>query len=90
VGIAKVMGLVTDNAGASLPTVTVTFKGKNFEKKVVSADDGRYEIDLPAGTYEVIARLPTCKDFRLKEWNAKSERSNTLNMSLYCPPTPIY
>ena len=90
VRITKVSGHVTDNAGASLPTVTVTFKAKKFEKKLVVADDGRYELDLPAGRYEVIARLQGCKDFRLKEWDAQSERFNTLNISLYCPPTPIY
>jgi Carboxypeptidase regulatory-like domain len=90
VGVTKVSGLVTDNVGASLPKATVTFKAKRLEKKAVAADDGHYELDLPVGKYDVIARLQGCKDFRLKGWNAQSKTSNTLNMSLYCPPTPIY
>ena len=90
VGTTKVSGLVTDNVGASLPSATVTFMAKKFEKKSVAADDGHYELDLPVGTYEVVARFQGCRDFHLKEWNAESKPSNTLDLSLYCPPTPIH
>src|SRR5262245_9770484 len=88
--LAKVSGVVTDNVGAFLPSVTITFKAKKIQRKVVAAGDGRYELELPAGTYEVIGSLQGCKDFRLKEWIAQSDAENALNMSLYCRPTPIY
>jgi hypothetical protein len=88
--VAKVSGIVTDNAGAYLPGVTVTFKAKKIKRTIVAAKDGRYELELPAETYEVIGSLQGCKDFRLKGWIAKTDTANVLNMSLYCRPTPIY
>jgi hypothetical protein len=39
--LTKVSGLATDNVGASIPGVTVTFKAKNIAKKIVTASDGR-------------------------------------------------
>jgi len=87
---AKVSGFVTDSVGAFLPNVTITFKAKQIQRKIVVAASGRYELELPATTYEVIGSLQGCKDFRLKGWIAKSDTENTLNMSLYCKPTPIY
>jgi|ERR1041385_6812966 hypothetical protein len=90
VRIAKVSGLVTDNVGGWLRQVTVIFRAEKFEKKIVSGDGGHYQLDLPAGKYEVRARFHGCKDFRLKEWTAQRDIPNTLNISLYCPPTPIY
>jgi hypothetical protein len=86
----NVSGLVTDHAGASLPGVIISFKAKHIEKKVLAAADGRYELALAAGTYEVIGKLQGCKDFRLKKWNTESATRNTLNLSLLCRPTPIY
>jgi Carboxypeptidase regulatory-like domain len=88
--LTYVSGLVTDNLGASLPGVTITFKSKKIEKRIVAAGDGRYELELPPGTYEVKGRLQGCKDFRLRKWTTKSDRRSTLNISLYCQPTPIH
>ena len=88
--VAKVSGVITDNVGAFLPNVTITFKAKKIQRKIVVAGDGRYQLELPAATYEVIGSLQGCKDVRLKDWTAKSDTENTLNMSLYCRPTPIY
>jgi hypothetical protein len=87
--VAKVSGLVTDNVGGWLPHVAITFKAKNFEKKVVAGEDGRYEVQLPEGTYEVRGRLEGCKDFRLKRWEAKPDTKNTLDLIIFCPATRI-
>jgi hypothetical protein len=89
VQMVKVSGLVTDNMGASLPFVAISFKAKNFDKQITASGDGLYEVEIPVGTYEVRGRLQGCKDFRLKNWKAQSGIPNTLNVSLYCPPTPI-
>jgi hypothetical protein len=89
VRLANVAGLVMDNVGAFLPRVIITFKAKKIQKQTVVAGDGRYELELPAGTYEVIGRLQGCNDFRLKRWDAQPATHNTLNLSLHCAPTPI-
>jgi hypothetical protein len=89
VRVTKVSGFVTDNAGGSIPQATVTFKAKRFQKNAITARDGHYEIELPEGIYEVIARFPGCKDFGLKKWSAQSNQASTLSISLHCPATPI-
>jgi hypothetical protein len=51
-------GVVTDPDGASLPGVEVTATSGEVERVVHTGVDGIYEIaDLPAGTYELRARL---------------------------------
>lgn len=50
-------GMVTDTSQAPLPGVRLTVATANFERAAVTAPDGRYRIDLPAGTYAVRAEL---------------------------------
>jgi Carboxypeptidase regulatory-like domain len=89
VRIATVSGFVTDKVGGSLPEATVTFKKRALEKKAIATHEGHYELELPTGKYEVTARFQGCKNFRLENWDAQLESSNTLNISLNCPSTPI-
>jgi hypothetical protein len=86
----KVKGMVRDDAGGSLPKATITFRTKKLQKKVVSNDDGTFELDLPAGTYRVVAKAEGCRQFKLKELNAQSVTPILLNITVKCPPTPIH
>jgi Carboxypeptidase regulatory-like domain len=86
----KVKGMVRDDAGGSIPGATVTFKTKRLQKRIVSNNDGTFEIDLPAETYRVVAKAEGCREFKLKELNAQSVTPIVLNITVKCPPTPIH
>ena len=85
----KVKGVITDDVGAVLPNASVIFKLKKYKKSVVARKDGSYEIDLPPGVYQVRVKMQGCHDFKMKEFDARSQGPLTLNVSLKCPPTPI-
>jgi hypothetical protein len=87
---AQTSGTIKDGAGATLPKVTITFKAKHFKREIVASQDGHYEVDLPFGTYSVIARLQGCRDFHLKTWTVQADKRNTLNITMKCRSTPIF
>ena len=86
----RVSGTVTDDVGGTIPKAAITFKSKKFTKIAIASEDGKYELELPAGTYEVTVKFQGCKDFRLRDWNAHSSGSMALDIALYCPPTPVF
>jgi hypothetical protein len=55
-GLGELAGIVTSEG--ALPGVKVTVATRDFERSAVTDSDGRYRIDLPAGTYVVRAELP--------------------------------
>lgn len=50
----RMSGLVVDFNRARVPGVSITIKSKRFEQKIVSSDDGSYEINLPIGKYKIM------------------------------------
>ena len=86
----KVVGVIKDDAGATIPNGVITFKNKKLEKKVNVDENGVFEIDLPRGVYKVIAKVEGCNEFRMKELNITSQPLTKLEMVIKCPPTPIY
>jgi uncharacterized membrane protein len=62
----KLSGLVLDPGKARVPAAKVLVESKGFRREVVSANDGSYEVELPAGKYKVtVARddfFPSCKE----------------------------
>ncbi|MCM3869227.1 MAG: carboxypeptidase-like regulatory domain-containing protein [Pyrinomonadaceae bacterium] len=46
-------GRVIDIAGMPIPKVRITVKSSTETFNVISNEDGCYEIDLPAGSYEI-------------------------------------
>ena len=50
---ARLKGTVLDTAGMPIPKVQITVQNSTASFKVVSDDDGKFQIDLPPGAYEV-------------------------------------
>ena len=86
---SRVTGTVKDDAGGVLPNATITFKTRKRQTKVVSRGDGSFVIDLPAGTYRVVAKIAGCRDFKRERFEPRAGESLNLDITLNCPPTPI-
>ena len=52
-GTARLKGTVLDFAGAAIPKVQITIQNSTASFKVVSDDEGKFQIDLPPGRYEI-------------------------------------
>ncbi|HEY0082469.1 MAG TPA: carboxypeptidase-like regulatory domain-containing protein, partial [Pyrinomonadaceae bacterium] len=57
--VGKLKGRVADIAGMPIPKVQITIRSAANSFNVPSNEDGYYEIEVPAGSYEVSsAKLP--------------------------------
>ena len=52
-GLARLNGTVLDIADAPIPRVQIYIENATNTFKVVSDEDGKFTIDLPAGKYEI-------------------------------------
>ncbi|MBA2341274.1 MAG: carboxypeptidase regulatory-like domain-containing protein [Pyrinomonadaceae bacterium] len=49
----KIKGLILDANEARVPNARVVLKGKEFTRKVKSNEAGEFEVELPAGVYQI-------------------------------------
>lgn len=85
-----IVGNVTDQNGAVLSkvTVTVTNPATNVRQSVVTSETGSYTIpDLPVGTYQITAELPSFKKAVVE--NARLEVGATFRADITMEPGEI-
>jgi hypothetical protein len=83
-GVLK--GVVVDWQYARILGSCLTVKNKTIEKKVIVNAEGAFEVELPAGTYEVVAQSPNFRRFRQKNLQIESNTITTLNIMLQVAP----
>jgi len=49
----KVSGVILDRGDARVPKAKIIVERKGFRSELISEDDGRYEIELPVGSYTI-------------------------------------
>lgn len=64
-GSAVVDGIVTDSTGIPLPGVRVRTRDKSIDP-VITGEDGRFSMNVPAGLYHLQATLSNFEDFNLR------------------------
>ena len=50
---ARIKGTVLDTAGMPIPKIQITVQNSTVSFNTVSDEDGKFQIDLPPGTYEL-------------------------------------
>jgi len=77
--LTKVTGIIKDSHDASVPSAAVLFEtridGKKVKQKVKSNRDGLFEIELPAGTYQVIVKFSGFHEFKYKGLIVEGEKA---------------
>lgn len=86
--VGTVSGTIMDSSGAVivLPRPTIIFKGTNDARRVTPDDNGDYEIDLPAGAYDVTTELPGYYPLRRAKFRVLAGSRVTINLV----PSPRY
>jgi len=79
-------GVVVDWQYARILGSCVIVKNKSVEKKVIVDGEGAFEVELPAGTYEVTAQSPHFRRFRRNKLQIQSNTTTTLNIMLEVAP----
>ncbi|HET9711854.1 MAG TPA: carboxypeptidase-like regulatory domain-containing protein [Pyrinomonadaceae bacterium] len=79
-------GVVVDWQYARVLHSCLTVKNKTIQKKVIVDPEGGFEVELPAGTYEVVAQSPGFRRFRRHKLQIDSNTTTTLNIMLEVAP----
>ena len=79
-------GVVVDQQYARVLRSCLSVKNKTVEKKVVVDEEGAFEIDLPAGTYDITAQSPHFRQFRRNKLEIQPDTTTTLNIMLEVAP----
>ena len=76
----KLSGVVFDSGDARVPGAKIIIEAEGFRREIVATDEGSYEIDLPAGTYTVIAKGAGFYPSRHCCVQIRSDAHTTLNL----------
>ena len=86
VATGKLKGVVVDRQYARILHSCLTVRNKTFQKKVMVDEAGAYEVELPAGAYEVVALSPGYSRDRQKNVRIEPGTTRTLNVLLKFAP----
>jgi uncharacterized membrane protein len=62
---SRISGVVLDRNDARIVGAAITIKNEGFVRRVRSDDEGRFELELPAGTYEISVEQRGFKTYKL-------------------------
>jgi carboxypeptidase family protein len=86
VATGKLKGVVVDWQYARISRSCLIIRNKGFQTRVAVDEEGAFEFDLPAGTYEVFALSPGFTRVRRKNLRGESGTTTTSNFLLQVAP----
>lgn len=78
----KLEGVVVDVNDARVANASVTIAGKRLKREVVSDEEGKFRIELPAGTYQFTVYSPGFAVFRGKDVKVQADFTTSLEIPL--------
>jgi len=86
---SRLVGVVLDRNDAVVIGVTVRVTSGTFKRRVRSDGDGRFEMELPAGCYELTAEQPGFRKFRLNPFQVRAGAKELINIHLEIAPPEL-
>jgi hypothetical protein len=84
---SRLVGVVLDRNDAVVIGVTVRVASGTFKRRVKSDGDGRFEMEVPAGCYELTAEQPGFRKFRISPFQVRAGARELINIHLEVAPT---
>lgn len=75
-----------DRNEARIVGAVITIKNADFTRRVRSDDEGRFELELPAGSYEIRVEQPGFKTFRLASLRVDADATARVDVHLEVKP----
>ena len=82
---SRITGVVLDRNDARVVGAVITIKNDGFIRRVRSDDEGRFELELPAGSYELSVEQPGFKTYK-RSLHAEAGATTQLNIHLEVDP----
>ena len=78
--MGKLTGLILDRGDARVPKAKIVVERKGFHREMTSEDDGRYEIELPVGSYAITVTRDGFHPTRNTDVQIRSNSQTTFNV----------
>ena len=86
---SRLVGVVLDRNDALVAGATIRVSSGTFKRRVRSNGDGRFEMELPAGCYELTAEQPGFRKFRLSPFQVRAGARELINIHLELAPPEL-
>ena len=84
----KIMGVILDANNARVVDATIKIEGGKIKRIVHSSDQGKFEISLPTGGYELTVEASGFRRFIFSPLEVKPNQSEMINIHLEIAPPP--
>lgn len=86
---SRLVGVVLDKNDALVAGAIIRVSSGTFKRRVRSNGDGRFEMELPAGCYELTAEQPGFRKFRLSPFQVRAGAKELVNIHLELAPPEL-
>lgn len=83
---SKIIGLVLDANNARIVSARIKIENAQFSREVQSGEEGDFEFELPAGTYQITVEKDGFHRFELLNFRAKAKSRELLKIHLEVMP----
>lgn len=80
--IGKIEGVIVDPYDARIVKASVKVKGKRIKREIVSDGEGRFQIELPVGIYQITIYSPGFGIFQQRNVKVLANSTTALNIPL--------
>jgi len=87
----RITGIVVDPNGARVVGAIIRIENADYRKTKRSDTEGRFELQAPAGIYELTVEQSGFKKFRLRDVQVESgtRELGNIRLEVATPPSPI-
>ena len=86
----RITGIVVDPNGARVVGATVRIDNADFKQSKSSDSEGRFELQAPAGTYDLTVEQSGFKKFRVRDFRVGTgTREFNIKLEVATPPSPV-
>jgi hypothetical protein len=86
--MSRVAGVVLDTNEARIVGAKITVEDARVKRVVRSDDEGKFEVDIPAGTYNITVEQPGFKKFQLPGFRVETSELLNIHMEVEPPQLP--
>jgi uncharacterized membrane protein len=83
---SKIIGVVLDKNNARIAGATIKIENAQFNRKLQSSDEGKFEIALPAGEYQLTVEQQGFRKFELSPFRANAGVCELVNIHMEVKP----
>jgi len=84
---SRIVGVVLDKNDARIVDASVKIENKDYRRQLRSDDEGRFEVELPSGIYQITVQRQGFRKFQLPSFRANAGVQELVNIHMELAPS---